>query len=127
MHVLALALLLQASEPDAATTLRYRSWLMEAQERLYETEADRKLAEQRKEQYETSVREYFFTQKMNHLIEALRTFVDSYNSGKTDVKEVRDVQKAWRDLERTDGLFKIDSDREQSCTESGLSTHTNPR
>lgn len=49
---------------------------------------------------------YFFSVKFNKFVSSLRNFIAHYNEGKVNMKEVKAVQKAWRDLERTEGWFQ---------------------
>jgi hypothetical protein len=47
--------------------------------------------------------EHEFANRFNKLMEALRQFSATYNSGHTiNVKEVKAVRKAWRELERSE-------------------------
>jgi len=64
------------------------------------------------EKRETAFRERQFVDKYNNLIKSLLDFADHYNSEHTiDLKRIKQVKKAWRDLERTDTWFRIVDDR----------------
>jgi len=53
--------------------------------------------------------EHEFAQRYNKLVLALQNFSESYNSGHViDVKRVKAIKKAWRELEKSD-WFKPDS------------------
>jgi len=49
-----------------------------------------------------------FVDKFNHLLDTLRDFADQYNHNMLDVKKVKAVKKAWRDLEKTDAWFRLE-------------------
>lgn len=49
-----------------------------------------------------------FVNKFNHLLDTLREFADQYNRHAVDVKKVKALKKAWRDLERSDGWPRLD-------------------
>ena len=52
--------------------------------------------------------EHQFSQRFNKLVFALQSFSDTYNSGHViDVKRVKAIKKAWRELEKSD-WFKPD-------------------
>lgn len=57
---------------------------------------------------EAKFEEQQFVSKFNHLLETLRDFADQYNHRVIDVKKVKALKKAWRDLEKTDGWFRLD-------------------
>lgn len=64
------------------------------------------------EQREAAFRERQFVGKYNNLIKSLLDFADHYNSEHTmDLKRIKQVKKAWRDLEKTDTWFRIEHDR----------------
>jgi hypothetical protein len=47
-----------------------------------------------------------FEDSFNHLVKTLVEFADQYNSGrKIDVKKVKAMKKAWRELEKSDPWF----------------------
>jgi hypothetical protein len=60
----------------------------------------------REEVREAAIREYFFAQKFNKLINKLKKFTNDYNAGKVDAKTVSELKKAWRNLEKDDGWFR---------------------
>jgi hypothetical protein len=52
--------------------------------------------------------EHQFSQRFNKLVFALQSFSETYNSGHViDVKRVKAIKKAWRELEKSD-WFKPD-------------------
>lgn len=84
-----------------------RRWMLEMQTRQMKEQL--LMAKERKaraEAREAALREYFFVGKVNRLVKSLREFIDGYNGGKVDAKNVKEVQKAWRELEKADGWFK---------------------
>jgi hypothetical protein len=60
----------------------------------------------REEVREAAIREYFFAQKFNKLINKLKKFTTDYNAGKVDARTVSELKKAWRNLEKDDGWFR---------------------
>jgi hypothetical protein len=65
-----------------------------------------------------AVDEYFFVQKYNKFIEALKEFTENYEAGTVDIKKARAVTKAWRALEKTEGWLKADKSQKQQCQPS---------
>ena len=58
---------------------------------------------------ESCYEEQEFTQRFNELVFALQSFSETYNSGHViDVKRVKAIKKAWRELEKSD-WFKPDN------------------
>ena len=58
---------------------------------------------------ESRYEEQEFTQRFNKLVFALQSFSETYNSGHViDVKRVKAIKKAWRELEKSD-WFKPDN------------------
>ena len=64
-----------------------------------------KIKQQREDAREAAIKDYFFAQKFNKLVDKLKAFTNSYNSGKVDAKAVADLKKAWRSLEKEEGWF----------------------
>ena len=64
----------------------------------------RKQSVTREAQYE----EQQFVNKFNNLLSTLREFVDQYNHHVVDIKKLKAMKKAWRDLEKTDAWFRLD-------------------
>jgi len=53
-----------------------------------------------------------FETRFNHLMEKLLDFAAKYNAGRSiDVKKVKEINKAWRDLEHSDAWFRPDKSR----------------
>ncbi len=97
---------MRAPAEDLQSTLEQQRWALEVQMReMHERRARSQLVEQDREKQETAVRRYDFARKFNRLILLLQQFSDEYNSGKVNIKRVKAVQKAWRDLEREEGWF----------------------
>lgn len=48
-----------------------------------------------------------FVSSFNHVIASLKSFAESYNAGKIDLKKVKELKKALRDLQ-SDPWFKPD-------------------
>ena len=58
---------------------------------------------------EQTARQRQFAYSFNRLLDTLRSFATAYNADHTvDVKKVRAIKKAWRDLEASDPWFKLD-------------------
>ena len=57
---------------------------------------------------EAKYEEQQFVNKFNNLLDTLRDFADKYNHHVIDVKKLKALKKAWRDLERTDAWFRLD-------------------
>jgi hypothetical protein len=75
--------------------------LREMQERNQHYE----IKQQRQDAREAAIRDYFFAQKFNKLINKLKEFTNHYNEGTVDAKTVAELKKAWRSLEKDDGWF----------------------
>ena len=64
-----------------------------------------------------ALEEHQFVSRFNHLIQVLIEFSDHYNKDHSvNIKKIKAVKKAWHDLEKTSGWFKLD--------EHGSSDHT---
>jgi len=57
---------------------------------------------------ESAYEERQFVNKFNHLLDTLKEFADQYNHHKVDLKKIKALKKAWRDLEKTDGWLRLD-------------------
>lgn len=63
----------------------------------------------RAEKREAAYEERQFVDKFNHLLDVLQDFAKRYNEGHTlDLKKVRAVKKAWRELEKSDKWFRFE-------------------
>ncbi len=70
--------------------------------------ADSPVADQA-EKREAAYEERQFVDKFNHLLGVLEDFAKQYNEGRTlDLKKVRAVKKAWRELEKSDRWFRME-------------------
>jgi hypothetical protein len=49
-----------------------------------------------------------FVTSFNQLVVSLKSFAESYNAGQLDVRKVKAVKKAWRELESSEAWFKPD-------------------
>jgi hypothetical protein len=48
-----------------------------------------------------------FANRFNQLMKSLREFADTYNSEHSmDVRKIKQIKKAWRDLEKNEPWFK---------------------
>ena len=56
---------------------------------------------------EAKYEEQQFVNKFNNLLDTLRDFADQYNHHVIDVKKLKALKKAWRDLENTDAWFRL--------------------
>lgn len=66
-------------------------------------------AVKQKQKREATYEEQQFINKFNHLVGVLEDFAKKYNEGRTvDLKKVKAVKKAWRDLEKSDMWFRLD-------------------
>jgi hypothetical protein len=80
------------------------------------SEAPVKAAERR----EAAFRERQFAGKFNDLMKSLLDFADHYNSEHTmDLKRIKQVKRAWRDLEKTDTWFRIEDDKAREKEPAG--------
>jgi hypothetical protein len=60
---------------------------------------------------ETRYEEHEFAQRYNKLVVALQSFSQTYNSGHViDVKRVKAIKKAWRELEKSDWFKPASTD-----------------
>ena len=57
---------------------------------------------------EAKYEEQQFATKFNNLLDSLRDFADQYNHHVIDLKKLKALKKAWRDLEKTDAWFRLD-------------------
>jgi hypothetical protein len=57
---------------------------------------------------EAKYEEQQFANKFNTLLNTLRDFADQYNHHVIDVRKLKALKKAWRDLEKTDAWFRLD-------------------
>lgn len=57
---------------------------------------------------EAKYEEQQFVNKFNNLLNTIREFTDQYNHHVVDLKKLKAMKKAWRDLERTDAWFRLD-------------------
>jgi len=57
---------------------------------------------------EAKYEEQQFVNKFNNLLSTLREFAEQYNHHVVDVKKLKAMKKAWRDLEKTDAWFRLD-------------------
>lgn len=76
---------------------------------VQQEKANGKTFRQQQAERQAMLQDYFFSLKFNKFVTSLRNFIAHYNDGKVDMKEVKAVQKAWRDLERTEGWFRTQS------------------
>ncbi|HKX00471.1 MAG TPA: hypothetical protein VJN43_22220 [Bryobacteraceae bacterium] len=73
-----------------------------------EKQADDRAAEEDARNQQTA-RQRQFAYSFNRLLDTLRSFATAYNADHTvDVKKVRAIKKAWRDLESSDPWFKLE-------------------
>ena len=49
-----------------------------------------------------------FAKKFNDLLDRLREFAEQYNHHVVDIKKVKALKKAWRELEKTDAWLRLD-------------------
>jgi hypothetical protein len=61
-------------------------------------------------QQEAAYEEREFAKRFNRLVQALRNFSDTYNTGVINVKHAKAVRKAWQQLEKS-GWFKAQKPR----------------
>lgn len=108
MQALALTLLLMQSQ----ITMHPENWaaqqklLWELQTRQMRSRGEERILAQQQARQQAALEEYFFAQKMNKFITKLTDFITIYNAGSVDMKKLKDVKKAWADLEKTDGWFQ---------------------
>jgi hypothetical protein len=86
----------------SASNMERQLGVWQAQEKADEETCQR---EKRQATYE----EKQFITKFNHLVGVLEEFAKQYNQGHTlDLKKVKAVRKAWRELEKSDVWFRSD-------------------
>lgn len=57
---------------------------------------------------EAAYEEQQFVNKFNNLLTTLHEFANEYNHHVVDLKKLKALKKAWRDLEKTDAWFRLD-------------------
>ncbi|MCC6589299.1 MAG: hypothetical protein IT168_21555 [Bryobacterales bacterium] len=77
----------------------------------YQKENGKLIAQKQKEQ-EAEIRDYFFRERFNKFVIALREFAQGYQDGKVNLKKAQAVRKAWHKLEQTDGWFHEDAKKD---------------
>ena len=101
--VLSALCLLQAQVVDVDSPDRVERALMVWQMQ-HPTDSSANQAATKEAKYE----EQQFVNKFNNLLDTLRDFADQYNHHVVDVKKLKALKKAWRDLEKTDAWFRLD-------------------
>lgn len=113
MHSLFLSLLMQTHQTPYAVDPHY---MFEVQRRVWEQQRhQQKINPNSETKRQAAVEEYFFVERFNKLLESLRDFTESYNSGQVDVKKAKAVQKAWQNLEKTEGWFKREKEKKEAA------------
>jgi len=108
MQALVLSLLLMQSSVsmNPQTWAERQKMLWEIQQRTMAERPHPRVEAELKAQREAALESYFFAQKFNKLVHQLKEFADDYNTGAVNAKKVKAIQKAWEDLQKTDGWFK---------------------
>jgi hypothetical protein len=76
------------------------------------------------QQQDAAFEEHQFVSRFNRLIRALVEFSEHYNKDHSvNLKKIKAVKKAWRDLEKTDSWFKLD-EHDASDRRSGTAKKT---
>ena len=57
---------------------------------------------------EAKYEEQQFVNKFNNLLNTLHEFAEQYNHHVVDLKKVKALKKAWREMEKTDEWFRLD-------------------
>jgi len=57
---------------------------------------------------EVACQRYEFATSFNRLTKSLNEFADSYNQGTLDLKKIEEVKKAWRELQKIEGRFRVE-------------------
>jgi len=57
---------------------------------------------------EVACQRYEFAISFNRLTKSLNEFADSYNQGTLDLKKIEEVKKAWRELQKVEGRFRVE-------------------
>lgn len=74
---------------------------------------------------DAALAEHEFVKRFNRLIAVLVEFAAQYNSHQSvDLKKIKAVKKAWRDLEKADSWFKLDLKEDRHQDHNGLTTVT---
>ena len=111
MYGILIGILLQAnSAGEQVVNHEQQRWLRE----MMHQQMDRRksapvmsLSEQSAKQ-EAAYREYMFVNRFNKFLKSMRKFIDGYNAGTVDAKAVKEVRKAWQQVEK-DGWFRQDT------------------
>ena len=92
------AQLLVAQSPDR----------MERDLLAWQTQRSADSAENQAVTREAKYEEQQFVNKFNNLLTTLHEFANEYNHHVADLKKLKALKKAWRDLEKTDAWFRLD-------------------
>lgn len=108
MQALVLSLLLMQSNVsrNPQTWTEQQKMLWDIQQRQSAERPHPRVEAEIKAQQAAALENYFFAQKFNKLVHQLKEFADDYNTGAVNAKKVKAIQKAWEDLQKTDGWFK---------------------
>jgi hypothetical protein len=68
----------------------------------FDAERQRKVIELSEESTILAYEDREFVKRLNTLLSLLHEFTSNYAAGKVDVKRIREVQKAWHDLEKSE-------------------------
>lgn len=101
--VLGALCLLQAQALDLESTNRVERALM-VWRMQHPTDSSANQAATNEAKYE----EQQFVSKFNNLLDTLRDFAEQYNHHVIDLKKLKALKKAWRDLEKTDAWFRLE-------------------
>ena len=85
-----------------------------------------KLIQQKQKEADAEIRDYFFRERFNKFVIALREFAQGYQDGKVNIKKAEAVRKAWRKLEKTDGWFHEDGKKNEKVVKASLKADSEP-
>ena len=77
-----------------------------------------RMADQEKKQQEAAAEEEQFIERFNRFVRTIADFSSHYNTSHTiDLKKIKALKKAWRNLEKSNAWFKIDENGETNPVE----------
>ncbi len=95
--------------PSQAINDRVEQALMSKQMEQKSDPVATSLAEQEKKRREAAIDERQFMDRFNRFVRTIADFSSHYNTNHTiDLKRIKALKKAWRNLESSNAWFKID-------------------
>ena len=95
--------------PNQAINDRVEQALMSKQMEQKSDPVATRLAEQERKRREAAIDERQFIDRFNRFVRTIADFSTHYNTNHTvDLKGIKELKKAWRNLEKSNAWFKID-------------------